>query len=173
MRIRLILLLAAIAVLAAFAALNWSEFVRPAALGWGFGVVEVPLGLLLLSLLALSWVGFLLMSSYLDTRYQLEAHRNAKALEAQRLLADKAEASRFTELRTCLESQASLAAQRDVASASRLEQTVQRELVEIRRLLERERGAQAAAAAGYQARDGRDAHVTVLDDTGRVVRPPH
>lgn len=165
MRIRLTLLLVAIAAVAAFAALNWGEFVRPATLGWGFGVVEAPLGLVLLGLLAVSWLGFLLMSSVLDTRYQLEAHRQTKMLEAQRELADRAEASRFTELRAYLESQASLAAQRDVASASRLEHTVQRELADLRMLLERH-----LARHTYEVRDGR---VTVLDDAGPVVRPPH
>lgn len=168
MRIRMILLLAAIAVLAGFAAINWGEFVRPVTLSWGFGVVEAPLGLLLLGLLAASWVGFLLMSSYLDTRYQLEAHRQTKLLEAQRVLADKAEASRFTELRTYLESQASLAAQRDVASASRLEQAVQRELADMRALLERQAGRPTTARFG--AHDG---EVTVLDDAGPVLRTPH
>ncbi len=168
MRTRLTLLLVAIAALAAFAAFNWGEFVRPAQLSWGFGTGEAPLGLVLLALLAVSWVAFLLVSAYLETHYQLATHRNLKALEAQRLLADKAEASRFTELRAYLESQATLVAQRDVASASRVEQAVRRELAEIRALLERQTGAHATTAYVPSA-----THAGVLQPEVQVVRSPH
>lgn len=168
MRIRLTLLLVAIAALAAFAAFNWGEFVRPAQLSWGFGTGEAPLGLVLLAVLAVSWVGFLLASAYLETHYQLASHRNLKALEAQRLLADKAEASRFTELRAYLESQATLAAQRDVASASRVEQAVRRELVEMRALLERQTARSVDAAYVPSSR-----HDGVLQPEVQVVRTPH
>ncbi len=127
MRIRLTLLLVAILLLAGFATLNWGEFVRPAQLSWGWSTAEAPLGLVLLALLALSWVGFLIGSAYLETHYQLAAHRNGKALEAQRALADKAEASRFTELRAYLESEAVLTMQREAASATRIENMLQRD----------------------------------------------
>ena len=83
---------------------------------------------MLVGLLALSWVGFLIASAYLETQYQLAAHRNHKALEAQRVLADKAEASRFTELRTYLENQAATSANREAATTTRLEHAVQGEL---------------------------------------------
>ncbi len=128
MRTRLTLLLVAIVALAGFAALNWSEFVRPAQLSWGAGTGEAPLGLVLVAVLALSWVGFLIASAYLETQYQLAAHRNGKALEAQRVLADKAEASRFTELRTYLENQAAMSVNREAATTTRLEHAVQGEL---------------------------------------------
>lgn len=127
MRTRLTLLLVAILLMAGFAILNWSEFVRPAQLSWGWSVGEAPLGLVMMALLALSWVGFLIGSAYLETRYQLAAHRSAKALDAQRLLADKAEASRFVELRAYLESQAALASARESAASSRLEHAAQRD----------------------------------------------
>ncbi len=168
MRTRLILLLVAIAALATFAAFNWSEFVRPAQLSWGFGTGEAPLGLVLLAVLAVSWVGFLLASAYLETHYQLATHRHMKALEAQRVLADKAEASRFTELRAYLESQATLAAQRDVASASRVEQTMLRELADMRALLERLTGSRVDTAFVANGR-----HAGVLQPEVQVVRTPH
>lgn len=169
MRTRLTLLLVAIAALATFAAFNWGEFVRPSQLSWGFGTGEVPLGLVLLALLAVSWVGFLLASAYLETHYQLATHRHLKALEAQRLLADKAEASRFTELRAYLESQATLVAQRDVASASRVEQAVRRELAEMRALLERQTAGRAETpyVTGSHHTDG------VVQPAVQVVRTPH
>ena len=132
MRTRLTLLLVGIVLMAGFAALNWSEFVRPAQLSWGWSTGEAPLGLILLALLAASWIAFLIGSAYLETHYQLSAHRNSKALDAQRLLADKAEASRFVELRSYLESRDALASARESAATTRLEQAVrgdQRELL--------------------------------------------
>lgn len=137
MRIRLVLLLVPVVLLAGFAALNWSEFVRPTMLSWGWGTGEAPLGLILLALLALSWIGFLLASAYLQTHYQLAAHRTSKVLEAQRELADKAEASRFTELRTYLESQALLAQQREAAMAARLERAVHQDQQVLLAMIER------------------------------------
>ena len=131
MRTRLTLLLIAIAAMTGFALLNWSELVRPVQLSWGWRVGEAPLGLILLAVLVLSWVGFLIGSAYLETRYQLASHRSSKVLEAQRTLADKAEASRFTELRTYLESQAAVAVQREAALAARLENMVRTEHGEV------------------------------------------
>ena len=137
MRTRLILLLVGIVLMAIFAALNWSEFVRPAQLSWAWRIGEAPLGLVMLALLVLSWVGFLIGSAYLETRYQLAAHRSSKLLDAQRVLADRAEASRFTELRTYLESQTALAVQREIATTTRLEQAVHQERNEMMGAMDR------------------------------------
>ena len=137
MRTRLTLLLAGIVLMAVFAALNWSEFVRPAQISWGWRISEAPLGLVLLALLVLSWIGFLIGSAYMETRYQLAAHRNSKILDAQRDLADKAEASRFTELRTYLESQTALGVQREIATTTRLEGTVRQDRHEILAAMDR------------------------------------
>ena len=163
MRTRLTLLLVAIVMTAFFAALNWSEFVRPAQLSLGWRIGEAPLGLVMLALLVLSWVGFLIGSTYLETRYQLAAHRNSKALEAQRVLADKAEASRFTELRTYLESQTALAVQREIATTTRLEQAVHQDRREMLGAMDR-LSSMLAAYSGDIARgeglrqDGRPSH---------------
>lgn len=137
MRIRMSLLIVAIVLMAGFAALNWSEFVHPAQLSWGWGNGEAPLGLVLLAALALSWVGFLLGSAYLETSYQLAAHRNSKALEAQRVLADKAEASRFTELRSYLESRDALASARESAATAGLEHASKRHQQELLAAIDR------------------------------------
>ncbi len=137
MRTRLIVLLVPIVALSAFVALNWSQFVQPSQISWGWGSGDAPLGLILLAVLALSWIGFLVGTAYLETRYKLDAHRNAKALEAQRLLADKAEASRFFELRAYLESQATLAVQRENATVTHLEQAVRRDQREMLDAVER------------------------------------
>ncbi len=163
MRTRLTLLLVGIVLMAVFAALNWSEFVRPAQISWGWSMGEAPLGLVMLALLLLSWVGFLIGSAYLETRYQLAAHRNSKILEAQRVLADKAESSRFTELRTYIESQTALAVQREIATATRLEQAVHLDRNEMMGAMDR-LSRMLAACSGEVARsegvirDGRSAH---------------
>jgi hypothetical protein len=163
MRTRLTLLSVGIALVAVFAALNWSEFARPAQLSWGWRIGEAPLGLVMLALLVVSWVGFLIGSTYLETRYQLAAHRSSKILDAQRVLADKAEASRFTELRTYLESQTALAVQREIATATRLEQAVHQERSEMMGAMDRLSRTVAAypselARSDGVVRDGRSAH---------------
>jgi hypothetical protein len=103
MRSRVVLLVVAILLVAGFAALNWSEVIRPAPLLFGPVVMDAPLGGILLALLALTLVGFLLSAGAMRTRSLMESRHHYKELEAQRLLADKAEASRFTELRKYLE----------------------------------------------------------------------
>ncbi len=163
MRARFTLLLVGIVLMAVFAALNWSEFMRPAQISWGWRIGEAPLALVMLGLLVLSWVGFVIGSAYMETRYQLAAHRNSKILEAQRVLADKAEASRFTELRTYLESQTALAVQREIATATRLEQAVHLDRNEMMGAMERlsrmlaDYSGEVARSEGV-SRDGRSAH---------------
>jgi hypothetical protein len=103
MRSRLVLLIVAILLVAGFAALNWSEVMRPAPLLFGAFVADAPLGAILLGLLALAVVAFTVSAGSIRTRSLLESRHHYKELEAQRLLADKAEASRFTELRTYLD----------------------------------------------------------------------
>jgi hypothetical protein len=103
MRSRLILLVVAILLVAAFAALNWSEVMRVSPLLFGPVVADAPLGAILLGLLALAVVAFVLSAGAIRTSALLESRHHYKELEAQRALADKAEASRFTELRAYLE----------------------------------------------------------------------
>jgi hypothetical protein len=111
MRARLIVLLTAILLVAGFAALNWSEFLRPTPLSFGVFVMDAPLGLILLAVLFVTLV--------------------SKELHAQRELADKAEASRFTDLRQHLDAQMREIQQRETIAATELEKAVaagQREL---------------------------------------------
>jgi hypothetical protein len=93
----------AILLVAAFAALNWSEVMRTSPLLFGPVVADAPLGAILLGLLALAVVAFLLSAGAIRTSALLESRHHYKELEAQRTLADKAEASRFTELRAYLD----------------------------------------------------------------------
>lgn len=98
MKISTILLLAVLSAMAAFAALNWDLFVAPGTLSVGFAEVQAPLGLIMLGLVALLTALFLVFVVYLQASVLLDTRRHAKDLHANRELADKAEASRFTEL---------------------------------------------------------------------------
>lgn len=99
MRTLYLLLLLVAAVLAAVTILNWEAFVTPTELSLGFAQVALPLGLTLLSLLVLLTVIFLVHAVYLQGTVLLDTRRHTKELQANRELADKAEASRFTALR--------------------------------------------------------------------------
>ncbi|HSV48526.1 MAG TPA: lipopolysaccharide assembly protein LapA domain-containing protein [Ramlibacter sp.] len=103
MRARVLLLILAIALVGAFAALNWPEFTRTSQMNFGILTMELPLGLVLLSLLGLGLLAYLLGSASMQTRHLLEFRQHTKELQAQRELADKAEASRFTALRQHLD----------------------------------------------------------------------
>ena len=103
MQLRNVALLVVLGAVALFAALNWGVIMTPTTLSLGFAEVQAPLGLVLLVMLAVICALFLFYLVYLQTTVLLEHRRHARELETQRQLADQAEASRFTELRTLLE----------------------------------------------------------------------
>ncbi|PKO24605.1 MAG: Signal transduction histidine kinase [Betaproteobacteria bacterium HGW-Betaproteobacteria-8] len=98
----LLFILAAIAV---FIALNWGAFVAPADLSLGFTVIQMPFGMVMLGFLVFVTVLFLIYAVTLQTSALLEVRRYSRDLQTSRELADKAEASRFTELRIVLEAE--------------------------------------------------------------------
>ena len=103
MPLRTLLLGVVLVLVALFAALNWSAFMTPMTLSLLFANVEAPLGLVMLGILVLLTVLFLGYLLYIQTAVLFDARRTARELQAQRDLADEAEASRFTELRALLE----------------------------------------------------------------------
>ncbi|MEO8627071.1 MAG: LapA family protein [Betaproteobacteria bacterium] len=105
MQIRTVLLLIVLAAIAIFAAVNWSAFVTPTPLSLVVTTVQAPLGLVMLALTALLTVMFLVFVVYLQSSVLFESRRYARELQAQRQLADQAEASRFTELRSFIETE--------------------------------------------------------------------
>jgi uncharacterized integral membrane protein len=121
MQIRTFLLLAVFILLAAFAVLNWSAFMAPASLSLVFATVQAPLGIIMLGVVALLSALFLAYVVYLQGAVLLETRRHARELQAQRELADKAEASRVSELRAQLDAGLrALAAQSDERHATTL-----------------------------------------------------
>lgn len=105
MRLFTLLLLLILTITGAIASLNWAAFVLPIDLSLGFTAVRMPVGLLMLGLMVCITVLFLLYVVYLQTSSLLETRRLSRKLEANIALAEKAEASRFTELRNALESE--------------------------------------------------------------------
>jgi hypothetical protein len=136
MRARLVVLVVAILAVSGFAALNWSEFVRPVPLSFGWTVMEASLGLILLTLLGITLLAFLISSATHRTQNLIESHQHSKALQAQRDLADKAEASRFTDLRQHLDAQLRENRQREAIAASEFEKAVAQSQRELRAQLD-------------------------------------
>ena len=100
--VRALTFLLLLAVIALFALLNWSAFAAPTPLSLGVTTVQAPLGLIMLGLVTFLCVLFTGWVVSLQAGSLMDARRQTKELQVQRDLADKAEASRFTELRSVL-----------------------------------------------------------------------
>jgi hypothetical protein len=96
-------LILAFALLLLLVTLNWTTFAAPSALSLGFTQVGAPLGVVMLVFIAVVSALFVVYIMFQQAGVILDARRFAKEGKVQRELADKAEASRFTELRTLLE----------------------------------------------------------------------
>jgi len=98
MKVRTVLLLIGLILIAVFAAINWGAFTTPTTLSLLFGVVQAPLGLIMLGLTALLTVVFLLFAVFLQTSALLDARRHERELQSMRELAEREESSRFMKL---------------------------------------------------------------------------
>ena len=105
MNSRTLVLLLIVAATAGLAVLNWTALSEPSPISLGVTTVEAPLGLIMLGLTVLLGVFFIAYVLSLQGSVLLDTRRHTKEMQAQRELADKAEASRFTELRAFLDAQ--------------------------------------------------------------------
>jgi uncharacterized integral membrane protein len=105
MGLRTGVLLVVVLLIGALAALNWGLLASPVLMSVGFMQVSAPLGLIMLGLTVLLGILFAAYVVYLQSSVLMETRRHTKEMQSQRDLADKAEASRFTELRNFLEAQ--------------------------------------------------------------------
>lgn len=103
MKLRTVFLLLIFTLVAAFSALNWHAFTTPTTLSLGVAQVEAPLGVIMLGVIAFLAAFFLIFVVYVQASALFDSRRHAQELQLNRELADKAEASRFTELRSFLE----------------------------------------------------------------------
>jgi len=103
MHIRTVLVFLVLGVMALFATVNWSSFMAPTTLSLIVATIQAPLGLIMLGFTALLTALFLLFIAYLQASLLMDTRRQTRELQAQRTLADQAEASRIAELRSYLE----------------------------------------------------------------------
>lgn len=105
MRTRNLLVLLFVALTAGFIAINWSTVTTPTLLSLGITTFEAPMGLVLLGLLVALTIAFLTQLALWQGSALLEVRRHNKEMQTQRVLADQAESSRFTELRSAMASE--------------------------------------------------------------------
>ena len=148
MTVKSVLLLVVLAALAVFAALNWGAIMTPTTLSVGFTQVQGPLGLILLGFVAALAAIFLAFVVYLQGSVLMETRRHTRELAAQRELADRAEASRFTELTARIDRM-----EREIVTA--IERSERSVAAYIGELDERIRGAEATAPAPPALPDAR------------------
>ncbi len=151
MNLRTLLLLSLVGVIAVFALVNWGAFTTPTTLSLVFGTVQAPLGVIMLVLTGLLTALFLVYIVYQQASAIVEARHAARDMAAQRELADKAEASRFTELRAFLESKL-----RELETGIAAAQTETSRRIEA--------AEQVLAAALTEASNGLAAHLGEVED---------
>lgn len=105
MRLRTVLVILLIILLAIFTAANWGVFVEPTRLSLLVTSFDAPLGLLMLAILVAVVLGFVAYMAVWQGKALAEARRNAKELERQRQLAEQAETSRFSDLRALMQAE--------------------------------------------------------------------
>ncbi|MEA3108845.1 MAG: hypothetical protein QOI88_3450 [Gammaproteobacteria bacterium] len=98
MRVRSLLMLVVSGLSALFLVLNWRIFAGSAKLNLLLTSADVPVGVVMLLLFALALAVLWNYVGHWQGTLLVEFRRQAKELQAQRLLAESAEASRFTEL---------------------------------------------------------------------------
>ena len=130
MRLRSIILFLIVLAIAALAALNWPVLATTTQVSLGIVVFDAPLGLLMLGLTVLLAIFGATYILSLQGSVLMETRRHSKELQVQRDLADKAEASRFTELRHFLELQQGQAHTALLARLDSLEERLARRVEE-------------------------------------------
>ena len=120
MKLRTLSVLLVLLAVAVFTVLNWSVILAPTTLSLGVTDVQAPLGLIFLALLGVVVAVFLVYVLYLQSTVMFDARAHAKELQTNRKLADQAEASRFTELRSFLDTEFKRMAAADQAGKAEL-----------------------------------------------------
>jgi len=103
MSLRTLVLVLLLGLLGVFAIVNWGVFITPTRLSLVVTSVDAPLGLVMLGFTAVLVAVLLAYTLKVQFSALAEGRRQAEELRRQRDLADKAEASRFTDLRRFVE----------------------------------------------------------------------
>ena len=99
------IILVALFLLAVFTLANWSVLTATTTLSFIVFDVEGPLGVILLGAMLVLVMLFVVYALTLRTNMLMESRRNNQELQAQRKLAETAEASRLSELREQVENE--------------------------------------------------------------------
>ncbi len=136
MRLRTVFLVLAVAVVGALALLNATEIIRQVPVNLLWVQVEAPLGLVLLGLLATAVAISLSMGTTLRARHRHREQALSQAMQTQRDLDHRAEASHFSELRQTLDNLLRETRQRHDDIGGAVEQSLVRHQRETRTQLE-------------------------------------
>lgn len=154
MRARLVYIILAALVVCGIAALNWPEVTRTTHLNFGLAAADAPLGAIMFGAFLLTLVVFLLSSAVTESRHVLLRNRHNRELQAQRDLAERAEASRFTDLRQHIDTTLRDARQRDTIASREFEKSMLQSHRELRTHLENMNRALMARLAELEAHIG-------------------
>ncbi|MDP3760401.1 MAG: hypothetical protein Q8R01_07790 [Ramlibacter sp.] len=173
MRARLVFIILALLVVGGVAAMNWPDFTRTTPMSFGVFTTEGSVGLFMLAAFGLTILVMLLSGAMQESRYMLESHRHAKALQAQRDLADKAEASRFTELRQYLDTHLRDNREHDAIAATEFEKSMVQGQRELRTQIEQMGRSLDSRLSQLESRiDGRLERVQPVVDVPRPLDVP-
>ncbi|GAB4557181.1 MAG: hypothetical protein Tsb007_16310 [Rhizobacter sp.] len=118
--VRALTLFSVLVLIGLFALINWPAFTALTPISLVFTTVQAPLGLIMLGLAFFLSLLFTMWAISLQATMLRETRRQSKELQAQRELADTAEASRFTELRGFLTTELARVAQASTDGHSEL-----------------------------------------------------
>lgn len=105
MKIKTLLLLILLGIIAVFVVINWGEFIKPTTISLWYQTIEAPLGLILISLTVILALIFGVYALSLRTSLLIKERNLTKELKKAEEMVNNAEASRFTELKSLIESE--------------------------------------------------------------------
>ncbi len=157
-----------------FALLNWPAFTAPTNLSLFFTTVQAPLGLIMLGLSFFLTLLFIAWAITMQATTLVETRRQTRELQTQRELADKAEASRFVELRSFLTAELLRVSQASYEARADLLARMDRMQDEVRLGLDQHGNSLSATIGELDDRIGRAGlpppEVTALAEMSRPVR---
>lgn len=169
--VRAIALFAVLAFIGLFALLNWPAFMASTPLSLGFTTIEAPLGLIMLGAVGFTTVLFTVWAVTLQAGALRDARRMTRDLQVQRDLADRAEASRFTELRNFVAAELAVVSQQSetarIATLGRLDRLQS----EMRILLDQSANSLAASLGELEDRLEREQRVAEPGRSGLAAEP--
>jgi uncharacterized integral membrane protein len=168
---RALALFAVLAFTGLFALLNWPAFAAPTPLSLGFTTVEAPLGLIMLGAATFITVLFVVWAVTMQAGALRDVRRMTRDLQVQRDLADRAEASRFTELRNFFAAELAVVAQQSETSRIATLGRLDRLQSEMRILLDQSANSLAASLGELEDRLEREQRISEPERNGLAAAP--